>query len=327
MTSESSGDGVEVSVVVPSHGRPNRLRDLLGALAEQTLSRERWELIVAHTYAPEVGAEIFEGHELKADGVLDQIAVEPARGGAARQRNLGWRAARGRLIAFTDDDCRPTAEWLERLVAGYGGAGDVVQGATEPDPREEHLLHVKPHVRALRVVPPDRYAQTCNILYERDLLERVGGFDERFVVGEDVDLLLRAQEVGARLVAAPDAVTYHAVEALSLVEKIRSQHQWQHLAFLVKKHPRLREYCEWGIWYKPEHLRAVAALIALAGAPRRPWMLAGVLPYIGLERRRHGPRKRAQLRALREAPAHWVVEIAEVGTFVVGSLRYRTVVL
>jgi hypothetical protein len=56
-------------------------------------------------------------------------------------------------------------------------------------------------------------------------------------------------------------------------------------------------------------------------------MLAGLVPYVRLERWRHGPRKRAQLRALREAPAHWVVEIAEVGTFAIGSLRYRTLVL
>jgi GT2 family glycosyltransferase len=316
-----------VSVVVPSHDRADRLRDLLDALARQTLPRERWEVVVAHTYGPEVADELLDGHELARAGLLRAVAADPSEARAARQRNLGWRAARGRLIAFTDDDCRPPPEWLERLAAAHDGDGAIVQGATWPDPREEHLLHERPHVRALRVDPPDRYAQTCNIMYERSLLERIGGFDEGMVVGEDVDLSLRAQDAGGRLVAAPDALTYHAVYALSLVDQIRSQHRWQHLAYLVKRQPRLRRYCEWGIWYKPEHLRAVLALIALAGARRRPWMLIGAVPYMQLERFRHGRRKRAQLRAIREMPGHWVVEIAEVGTFVTGSVRYRTVLL
>ena len=327
MTAGKAANGVDVTVVVPSHRRERRLRALLDALAGQTLPRERWEVVVAHTYEPERAAELFDGHDLVAAGVLRPVAVGPDRAGAARQRNAGWRAGRGALVAFTDDDCRPTPGWLEQLVAAYDGAGAIVQGATDPDPLEEHLLHVEPHVRALRVVPPDRYAQTCNILYERELLERVGGFDEEFVVGEDVDLFLRAQDAGARLVPAPEALTYHAVDALSTLEKIRSQHQWQHLAYLVKKHPRLREHCEWGVWYKPEHSRAVLALVALAGATRRPWMLAGVIPYVRLERWRHGPRRRAQLRSLRELPAHFVVEVAEVGSFAVGSWRYRTLIL
>jgi GT2 family glycosyltransferase len=319
--------GLDATVVVPSHGRPDRLKALLDALAQQTLPRDRWDAVVAHTYPPDVATELFDGHDLTAAGVLRPVAIDPALAGAARQRNMGWRAGRGRLVAFTDDDCRPTPEWLERLVAAHREPGDIAQGATDHEPREEHLVHVMPHVRALRIVPPDRYAQTCNILYERQLLERLGGFDEELVVGEDVDLYLRAQDVGARLVPAPEAVTYHAVEALSLVEKIRSQHQWQHLALLVKKQPRLRKYCEWGVWYKPEHSRAVLAAIALATARRRPWMLAGVVPYVAFERWRHGPRKRSQLRSLREMPGHFVVELAEVGSFAVGSWRYRTLVL
>jgi hypothetical protein len=96
---------------------------------------------------------------------------------------------------------------------------------------------------------------------------------------------------------------------------------------VVKRHPELREKCEWGIWWKREHSRATLALVALLLAPRRPWMLVGVIPYVRLERWRHGPSKRQQLRSIRELPTHFVVEIAEVATFVGGSLRYRTVLL
>jgi hypothetical protein len=314
-------------VVVASHAREDRLRVLLDALAAQTLPRERWELVLVHTYSPEVAGGLLDSHDLAGTGVLRQLPVDAADARPSLQRNLGWREARGRLVAFTDDDCRPEPDWLERLVERYEEAGGaIVQGATRPDPRDGDLIH-RPHVRTLDVDPPNRFTQTCNILYERDLLERVGGFDEVAVTGEDIDLGLRARESGAELVGAPGAVVYHAVEALSLEDKIRSQVKWQHLAYVVKRHPQLREPCAFGIWWKRDHLRALVALVALIAAPRRPWALVGLIPYFQRERYRHGTAKREQLRSTREMPAHLVVDLAELATFAVGSARYRTVLL
>jgi GT2 family glycosyltransferase len=317
----------EVSVVVASHDREGRLAVLLDALAGQTLPRERWELVVVHTYPPEVAVPLLDEHELAREGVLRQLAVDPASAKPSVQRNAGWRAARGELIAFTDDDCRPEPDWLERLVRRYEReVGAFVQGATRPDPHDGDLIH-RPHVRTLHVEPPGRFTQTCNILYERALLERVGGFDEVAITGEDIDLGIRAREAGTRLVGAPDAVVYHAVEALSLLEKIRSQAKWQHLAYVVKRHPSLREQCAMGVWWKRDHLRALIALAALASARRHPWALVGLVPYFQRERYRHGPNKRHQLRSTLEMPGHLVVDLAELGTFAAGSVRYRTILL
>lgn len=318
---------VTVSVVVASHARAERLRTLLDALAAQTLPRDRWELVVVHTYEAEQTASLLDSHELARAGLLRHERVSPAQARPSLQRNRGWRMARGRLVAFTDDDCRPEPDWLERLVERAGqNPGQIVQGATRPDPREAGAFR-SPHVRTLLVDPPGRFTQTCNILYERRLLERIGGFDEVAITGEDIDLARRARATGADVVGAPDALVHHAVEALTLGQKIRSQGKWQHLAYVVKRHPELRRDCAMGIWWKREHLGAVLALAALAASPRSRWLLIGTLPYLQIERRRHGTSKREQLRALRELPAHWVIELAEVATFIRGSVRYRTLLL
>jgi GT2 family glycosyltransferase len=318
----------EVTVVVPSHDRAARLRTLLDALAAQTLPRERWDVVVVHTYPPEVAAGLLDGHELSRAGALRHVAIPGADPRPSLQRNAGWRTAAGELIAFVDDDCRPVPEWLERLVsAARENPGAIVQGTTRPDPLEEDQF-ARAHVRTLIIEdPPTDRTETANILYRRDLLERIGGFDERAITGEDMDLGIRARATGAGLAGAPEALVYHAVEGLSTLEKIRSQFKWRHLAYVVKLHPELREWCEWGIWWKPEHKRATLALVALAGARRHPVLLAGVIPYVRFERWRHGPSKRQQLRALRELPAHWLVEVVEVTTFVRGSIRYRTLLL
>jgi GT2 family glycosyltransferase len=318
---------VDVSVVVASHGRPDRLRILLDSLAAQTLAPERWELVVVHTYPPEVSEAVLDGHELAHAGTLRHRAVSVESARPSIQRNIGWRMAGAPLVAFVDDDCRATPEWLESLVTTAGAnPGAIVQGATDPEPLEEHFFE-RPHFSALRIDPPSREAQTCNILYPRELLERIGGIDERAITGEDIDLSLRAKRLGVAHVGERRALVYHAIVPHSMAEKIRTQLKWQHLAYVVKKNPELREWCTMRVWWKDEHLGAVLALIALAGAGRRRWMLAGVLPYLRIERWRHGPSKRQQLRSMRELPAHFVVELAEVGTFVAGSVRYRTVLL
>src|SRR4051812_7593399 len=152
----------EISVVVPSHERPLRLRWLLNALEEQGLERNRWEAVIAHDSRDEVAAMI-DAHPLAQAGVLRQARLEPGTGTPARHRNLGWRSAHAQLVAFTDDDCRPEPDWLATLlVAAERHPGAIVQGTTRPDPYESDLLKAT-HARTQRVTPPVIFAQTCNI--------------------------------------------------------------------------------------------------------------------------------------------------------------------
>jgi hypothetical protein len=316
-----------VSVVVAA-SRPLRLRWLLNALEEQTLPAADWELVVAHGFDRATVARYLGDHPL-ASGARMRLVGPPAGGGTpARQRNAGWRAARAPLVAFTDDDCRPEPDWLERLVARAGALGDaVVQGATRPDPLERDIF-AAPHVHTLEVDPPGRFAQTCNILYPRELLERLGGFDERAIVGEDIDLSLRAQEAGIRLQGEPAAVVNHAVEAHTLPEFIRRNLRWRHLAYVVARHPSLRSDCALGVFWKPSHLTVLLALAGVAGARRAPAaapLLA--LPYLIPELMRRGGRPVDIAVAAAEVPGRAVNELAEVIAMAAGSARYRTLVL
>src|SRR3954471_814692 len=111
----------EISVVVPSHERPLRLRWLLNALEEQTLPRERWELVVVHDSRGDETVKLLDEHPLAKAGVLRHRRLEPGTGSPSRQRNVGWRMAGAPLVAFTDDDCRPEPEWLPRLLCRGGG--------------------------------------------------------------------------------------------------------------------------------------------------------------------------------------------------------------
>lgn len=320
---------LDVSVVVASHGREDRLPILLDALAAQTLARERWELVVAHTYPPEVAERILESHELAREGLLRHVHVDPSVARPSVQRNAALAVTHGSLIAFTDDDCRPVDDWLERLLNRQrANPGAIVQGATRPDPVDLERIGSPLYMRTVWAPdPPGEFMQTCNILYGRELLDRVGGFDEQAITGEDMDLALRAQKAGARLVGASDALVYHAAEAVTLSEKLHANEKWQHLAYVVKKHPELRERCTMRVFWTEEHARAALALAGLVLAPRHRAALLAVLPYYLLESTHFGSAPRERLRAIRRLPQLWLVEIAEIGVFIRGSLRYRTPLL
>jgi cellulose synthase/poly-beta-1,6-N-acetylglucosamine synthase-like glycosyltransferase len=316
-----------VSVVVASLGRPLRLRWLLNALDEQTLARDEWELIVVHGYDAATTARFLDDHPLAAAGILRAIGPPTGGGIQARQRNVGWRAGRGRLVAFTDDDCRPEPDWLELLLAAAEQSpGAVVQGATRPDPLERDIF-AAPHVHTLEVDPPGRFAQTCNILYPRELLERLGGLDEHAIVGEDIDLSLRAREAGAEIIGEREAVVNHAIEAHTLPGFVRRNLRWRHLAYVVARHPTLRKDCVGGVFWKESHLLALMALAGLAGARRAPAVALMALPYLVPELKRRGPRPVDVAVAAAEVPGRALNELAEILAMAAGSARYRTFVL
>jgi hypothetical protein len=316
-----------VSVVVASHGRALRLRWLLNALEEQRLPREAWEVVVVHDYDAATAARHLAAHPLAVAGTLRHEAIAPGTGSPSRQRNLGVRLAAAPLIAFTDDDCRPDPGWLGALLAAAEREpGAVVQGRTTPDPYERDVF-AAPHVSTLTVDPPGRFAQTCNILYPRALLERLGGFDEQAIAGEDLDLWMRARAQGARLAAAPDAVVAHAVEAHTLGGIVRRGLKWRHLARAVRRHPGLRRECVLGVFWEPEHVEVLLALAAALAARRRPPLALLALPYLRREGGRRGRRPVERLVALAELPGRAAQELAEVATMAAGSVEHRTLLL
>src|SRR3954451_19061576 len=109
---------LEISVVVATHNRATRLRALLDALASQTLPAEKFEVVVVDDGSRDDTPAVLARAAAAIDGGPRTVVLtQPVAGGPAAARNRGWRAASAPLVAFTDDDCRPTATWLEALIA------------------------------------------------------------------------------------------------------------------------------------------------------------------------------------------------------------------
>ncbi|MEN3281296.1 MAG: hypothetical protein V7607_2436, partial [Solirubrobacteraceae bacterium] len=118
--------------------------------------------------------------------------------GPAAARNIGWRAATARWVAFLDDDVLPPADWGQRLTADLAAAGPRLaasQGRVRvPLPRERRPTDWERNVATLH----DARWITADLAVRRAALADVGGFDERFprAYREDADLALRLRAAG-----------------------------------------------------------------------------------------------------------------------------------
>ena len=104
-----------LSVVVPAHARPLRLRWLLNALEAQTLPREEWEVVVCHDAAGEEIETLLSEHPLATSGTLRHLRLPPGTGTVGRQRNAAWREARARRLPLK----RPATAFATRM--GHDG--------------------------------------------------------------------------------------------------------------------------------------------------------------------------------------------------------------
>ena len=314
----------EISVVVPSHDRPLRLRWLLNALERQTLPREKWEVVVGHDSSGPETEELLRTHPLAREGVLRHVTLEPGTAPPGRNRNAAWRIARGETIAFTDDDCRPPEEWLENALAAARRHPDaIVQGTTVKDPTELVVTHA-PVLHSQTVRPPTPWCEACNIIYPKALLERVGGFDEQQYTGEDTDLALRCMALGAEHVAAPEVVTYHAVVEQTIVQVLKGRWRWHDLPLLLKKHPSFREKFPLWVFWKHTHVW-VPLFFAGVRLSKRSWLFNLLcVPWLIHATPKHGTDPRGRLRNVLELPLRMAVDLTEMAALIRGSIKYRT---
>lgn len=314
-------DDPTLSVVVATHGRAALLGRLVAALEAQDVAVP-FEVVVVDDASTDDTAAVLE--RLHAATSLDLGVVHRAvNGGPAVARNDGIAAARGRLVAFTDDDCVPSPGWLQALVDAMGDGHRVVVGRTEPDPGAVE----GPFSRTLRMHDAT-FLQTANVLYRREALDAVGGFDASLRTGEDTDLGLRVAATGVEVVFAPDALVHHDVSPSDWRAAVRQATRWTDLPAVARRHPTARELLHRRLFWKPHHPWTLLAMVGLAAGVvlRRGWPLLALLPWV-----RHRvlgqPLTGDRREVLRLLPATFAVDATEVATMVRGSVRHRFPVL
>lgn len=205
-----------LSVVIPTT-RPRFIRDTLDALAAQT--RPQLEVVVVENG---VRTDGLEGLLAEFSGRLTVQYVYTPDEGLNLARNVGVKASTADIIALTDDDCVPAADWAEQLLAVHelfpdagvvGGRVDLKFLAPRPGWLVGEFRKNLSEVRLadeIHEVRPDQYVAGANLSFRRRVFDAVGGFHETLgLVGRAPPQLVHDEKLfvrKARSLGRPGAV-------------------------------------------------------------------------------------------------------------------------
>ncbi len=197
-----------VTVIVPTYRDWRRLERCLDALERQSVSPERFEVLVVNNDPSDRPPPAFR---LPKRWRL----MDCARTGSYAARNEGLRHARGHIIAFTDSDCVPEPDWLANALARFSGERppDRVAGHIE-------LFYARRRPNAIELYESyfafrqrENAAKgtsvTANLFVRASVFEAVGAFDERLLSGGDHEWGYRASAAGYSIEYAADVVVRH----------------------------------------------------------------------------------------------------------------------
>lgn len=226
---------IKISVVIPTYRRPNLLRKCLTALVRQQFEQGSYEILV-----------VSDGYDAITESVVKEFVPSfpllsyhhlSVKKGPAAARNCGWKEARGKLVAFTDDDTIPDTIWLQSFWQAYDGevlkafTGSIkVPLSSAPTDYERNTAGLE-----------SAGFVTANCCCTKEALEKVHGFDERFSMAwrEDSDLEFKLLLQRVPIIHVPEALIVHPVREAPWGISIKEQRKGMFNALLYKKYPEL----------------------------------------------------------------------------------------
>ena len=322
--SESS---LDVSVVIPAYKRPEMLRLAVQSALEQNIAAERFEVIVVDSSPDDCNIKVVEELQAQSHGVSLTIHHKIAEG-PGPSRSLGARCARGTIVAFLDSDCLATPNWLEVGLSQFTKDIGIVQGCTLPRPDQPLSIFS----RYLRVEAESSLYEAANIFYRRECLKDFSEpakdmtpNDERPTGGEDSLMAWHVKRNGWQSTFSSGALVYHEVIPISvwhwLYEKRMVMMPW-----LAREIPETRRELYLGYFLGPAHAGLTLLLIGAALAPTSLLWLALGIPYIAV--RTSEPTCSLQgVKRIVRAPIYFPRDLLSFGLLVLGSVRFKTLVL
>ncbi len=226
-----------VSVIVPAFNAAGTLGECLAALLNQSVERSSYEIIVVDDGSLDATAEVaarYSGEDVRL--------VRQHNQGAAGARNTGVAHATGDLLLFTDSDCVPQPDWIERMLAAFADPETVgAKGAYLTSQRRlvARFVQIEYEDRYDRMRNQERidFIDTYSAGYRREVFLQNGGFDVSVRFVEDQEFSFRLAEKGYKLVFVPEARVSHLhdQDVIEYVERKFNIGVWK--ARVMQRHP------------------------------------------------------------------------------------------
>ncbi|MEL6402393.1 MAG: glycosyltransferase [Cyanobacteria bacterium J06626_4] len=214
-----------VSIIIPVYNDRDRLTLCLEALEHQTYPKDQYEVIVIDNNSAHPLDDLVNKYE--------QVRLtSESQPGSYAARNRGLQTARGQLLGFTDSDCIPAQDWIEKGVARFLATENcgLVAGKIQlffqqqNRPTVVELFDSRNFLQQHRYIAEDHYGATANLFTSRAIFEAVGPFNAQLKSGGDREWGQRVYAAGYRQIYADDVGIAHP-----------ARHSWPEIAKKISR--------------------------------------------------------------------------------------------
>lgn len=204
--------GSFVSVIIPVFNDATRLKLCLAALENQTYPKSLYEVIVVDNDSDNNEEIEVVVAEFGQAGVTSESTP-----GSYSARNKGISLAKGEILAFTDADCIPMSDWIEKGVKNLLQVDNcgLVAGKIEiffKNPAHLTMVELYESIMALpqkEFLEKHRYGATANVFTLKSVIEQVGTFDATLKSSGDMEWGQRVASFGYQQIYAEDTCVAH----------------------------------------------------------------------------------------------------------------------
>lgn len=215
-----------VSVVVCTFNRARLLSACLDSLSAQSQGGQGYEIIVVDNNSTDATSQIVKDFARTCPNL--RFVTEPKQG-LSHARNCGWIEARGRYVAYIDDDAKAKHDWLDQMlsfierhpeVAAFGGPHEAHTEVAIPlwFPPGYGTMDLGDQERPISV--GKEFITGTNMVFRREVLAEFGGFNpalgmvgSRILYGEETRLLREIAEGGVTVYYVPSMRVSHLIAA------------------------------------------------------------------------------------------------------------------
>lgn len=203
------------SVIIPVYNNLEALKICLSALSHQTYGQENYEVIVVDNGSDQPIAAILEKQFPSVKFISE---TEP---GSYVARNTGIDHANGEMLAFTDSDCIPHSDWLERGIetfvstpnCGLVAGNIIVKSRVEDQPNTYEKFEQVFSFSQFRSVKQENFGSTSNVITSKAVINKVGKFRPELKSRGDKDWGNRISSAGLSIVYDEKAAVDHPARA------------------------------------------------------------------------------------------------------------------
>lgn len=260
----------EISIIIPVRNEEKYITRCIDSLINQTYPQEKYEIIVLDGMSTDNTREILKNFQSEYENLIrffDNHKITQVAG-----RNTGVKYSEGNIIVMFSGHAYADVHFLSTIMNEFNNSDSnvAVLGANILPAEDEQFLGTavaKVQMSTLgggssafMISQNNKYVDSPGFpAYRREIIFKIGLFDERFVIGEDIDINWRIKSAGFKLMLCSKAVVYYYRRHNSI--KLFSKHMFY---YGKAKGQFIRKYPSSNKWV---NLFPILLIICIAGLP------------------------------------------------------------